>query len=97
MVYDTMICGYCREGTSHRAQRLLKEMRKNGLEPSAASYGLTICTLCNEGKAQEGEFILDDMVACGLEACSSLRKAVSDAKLMISVGQVPLDRSSNEH
>uniref|UniRef100_A0A0A8Y6Z0 Pentacotripeptide-repeat region of PRORP domain-containing protein n=1 Tax=Arundo donax TaxID=35708 RepID=A0A0A8Y6Z0_ARUDO len=56
------------------------EMRKSGLVPNVASYGLTIRLLCNDGKCQEAEGLIDDMEHAGLRTSESVYRVLLDAK-----------------
>ena len=67
-----MIYGYCKEGSSYRALRLVKEMIENGMVPNVASYNLTIEALCVEGKWKEAEILLNDMIKSGLKPSISI-------------------------
>jgi pentatricopeptide repeat protein len=40
VIYGMMIYGYGWEGSSYKALKLIMEMRKSGLVPNIASYGL---------------------------------------------------------
>jgi pentatricopeptide repeat protein len=80
VIYGMMIYGYGREGSSYKSLKLIMEMRKSGLVPNIASYGLTIRLLCNEGKWQEAEAMVDDMLRAGLRTSESICRALLDAK-----------------
>lgn len=44
MIYDIMIYGHCKEGSTCRAPSLLKEMSNNGMALNVASYSvLQVC------------------------------------------------------
>nr|CAD1822094.1 unnamed protein product [Ananas comosus var. bracteatus] len=81
VIYDTMIYGHCKEGSSYRALRLVKEMRDNSLVLNVASYGLTIRLLVKDGKLREAEALLNEMVLFGLPVSDSICRALYDAKM----------------
>jgi pentatricopeptide repeat protein len=60
--------------------KLIMEMRKNGLVPNSASYGLTIRSLCNDGKCLEAETLIDNMKHAGLQTSESVCQALLNAK-----------------
>ena len=42
VIYNTMILGYCKEGSSYMALRLPKEMGEGRLVPNVATYYATV-------------------------------------------------------
>ncbi|KOM24578.1 hypothetical protein LR48_Vigan2320s000100 [Vigna angularis] len=83
VIYNTMIHGYCKEGSSYRAFRLLNEMVHNGMVPNVASFCSTIGLLCNDGKWKEAEFLLEKMINSGLKPTVSLYNMVYKEKINV--------------
>ena len=80
VIYNMMIHGYCKEASSYRALRLLREMSENGMVPNAASYNFTIQVLCKDGKWKEAETLLNDMTQSGFKPSVSTYTLISEAK-----------------
>ncbi|RYR61681.1 hypothetical protein Ahy_A04g018887 [Arachis hypogaea] len=85
VIYNIMIHGYCKEESSYRALRLLKEMIDNGMVPNLASFCSTIGLLCKEGKWKEAEFLIQKMINSGLEPSVSLYNMIYRAKSEVLV------------
>ena len=80
VIYNTMIHGYCKEGSSYRALRLLNEMVQSGMVPNVASFCSTIGLLCRDEKWKEAELLLGQMINSGLKPSVSLYKMVHKVK-----------------
>ncbi|RZB54718.1 Pentatricopeptide repeat-containing protein [Glycine soja] len=80
VIYNTMIHGYCKEGSSYRALRLLNEMVHSGMVPNVASFCSTMGLLCRDEKWKEAELLLGQMINSGLKPSVSLYKMVHKVK-----------------
>ncbi|WCJ41841.1 Pentatricopeptide repeat (PPR) superfamily protein [Euphorbia peplus] len=67
VVYTNLVRGWCRVGEIGEAERVVKEMRMNGVEPNVYTYSIVIDGLCRCGEVGRAHDVLAEMIGAGVE------------------------------
>ncbi|KAL5200063.1 hypothetical protein ABZP36_021266 [Zizania latifolia] len=61
VVCNTVVAGFCREGLVGEAERLVENMRAQGLAPNVVTFNARISALCKAGRVLDAYRIFNDM------------------------------------
>ncbi|RZB49799.1 Pentatricopeptide repeat-containing protein, mitochondrial, partial [Glycine soja] len=60
---NTVILGFCRDGRTHDACKVISDMRANGSLPNLVSYRTLVSGLCNMGMLDEASKYMEEMLS----------------------------------
>ncbi|XP_073145646.1 pentatricopeptide repeat-containing protein At1g20300, mitochondrial [Henckelia pumila] len=67
VVYTSLLHGWCRANNISEAERLFKEMKEVGVQPSVYTYSIVIDTLCRSGQITRAHDVFAEMLDVGCE------------------------------